>query len=291
MTTIGIVIRPGMMFLPDQEVLSAKATAIINGLRDLGYSLIINQNDQKFLKVEPVDLHKLVYLFKLADIILSFGGDGTMLGVARLAASADSNAKLLGINFGHVGFITDLPIDVTVENLHKIIQKEHVIEERTLLSVSGFCAKALNDVVIKSTNGKLIDFTVLVDDVPTYVARADGLIVATPTGSTAYSLSGGGSIIQPTASVFQILPIMPQLSVCRSMVIPDTSEIIINVSGVAKVFNDGVELTDLHSMAPTLYIRKSVTTVKFMHPNTEDHKYNYFDMLRSKLGVLNPPSY
>jgi NAD+ kinase len=164
------------------------------------------------------------------DLLLVFGGDGTMLGVARDIAG--SNTPMLGINIGGLGFLTAVPSAELARALKQVWQGDFTYETRTLLKASArtggeaIKATALNDIVIsRGVASRLIELEVRVDGDPLTRYRCDGLIISSPTGSTAYSLAAGGAVVFPTAQVTALTPICPHTLSNRSLIVPLSAEI------------------------------------------------------------------
>jgi NAD+ kinase len=178
----------------------------------------------------PVHGDDAAQLARETDLILIFGGDGTMLRAAR--ETAGLGTPLLGVNIGGLGFLTAVSSDHLADALQNLWQGEFQFEPRALIEVSGQCqgrkilANALNDVVVsRGAVSRLIALDVSVDDEIITRYRCDGLIVSSPTGSTAYSLAAGGAIVLPTAEVFTLTPICPHALSNRSIIMPLSSAI------------------------------------------------------------------
>lgn len=220
-------------------------------------------------------------------LCIAIGGDGTMLGIAR--ELAPYGTPLIGINQGRLGFVTDLPLnhyqDQLGPMLHGIYDQDfrpliHATIERE--GVQIFNGHAVNDVVVsRGAMSGMLEFRVEVDGQFVSNQRADGLIIATPTGSTAYSLSVGGPIVHPATSGWVVAPIAPHKLSNRPLVLPDTSQISLKVlSGrdmSAKY--DMLNMPEL-LIGDTLHVKRSQYRARFLHPKG----WNYFAMLRSKLG-------
>ncbi len=220
------------------------------------------------------------------DLGLVIGGDGTMLGVGRQMAC--HGLPLIGINQGRLGFITDIPIGGYQGTLAPMLQGRYQIDERSLLHaqvVRGqhcvFDALALNDVVVNrgGTSG-LLELRVSVDGRFVANQRADGLIISTPTGSTAYSLSAGGPLMHPSIGGWVMAPIAPHTLSNRPIVLPETSEISLEIVAgrYASANFDMQSLADL-MIGDRITVRRSEHTVRFLHPEG----WNYFDTLRKKM--------
>ena len=220
------------------------------------------------------------------DLCLVVGGDGTMLGIGRQLAQ--HKVPLIGINQGRLGFMTDIASANMLDEMGEILAGRHVIEERTMLAaevsrdgVVRLATLALNDAVVnKGSVGRLIEFLVNIDREFVYDLRADGLIVATPTGSTAYALSSDGPILQPGVPGFALVPICPHTLSNRPILVSDRTviEIFLKRSIDARLHFDGQLQYDLQE-GDRVVIRRAKHTVKFVHPPG----YSYFAMLRQKL--------
>jgi NAD+ kinase len=222
-----------------------------------------------------------------ADLVIAIGGDGTLLHAARNVATRE--VPLVGINRGRLGFLTDVSPEHMLDTLDAILAGDFLSERRLMLAASmddaaGNALFALNDIVLqKGDTGRLLDFTTEVDDTYVNTHRGDGLIVATPTGSTAYALSCGGPIIQPNVDALVMVPICPHTLSDRPLVLPSSSKIRVTLDNAggseAHVVCDGEPLA---RMAPTdvLTISLAKQAVTLLHPRD----YNYYELLRSKLN-------
>lgn len=223
---------------------------------------------------------------RMADLVVVLGGDGTMLAVAR--SIAPDRIPMVGINQGRLGFMTDIPLHEMTQSIGTILQGDFVPEERILLEASLLRqdqllhqALALNDVVFsRGPMGSMIEFEVFIDDQFVYSQRSDGLIVATPTGSTAYSLASGGPILHPTLPAISLVPICPQSMSNRPIVVNDNVlvEFLLTRGNEARVHFDGHSNFELHEM-DRVQIRRYRNSLRILHPLG----YNYYDMLRHKL--------
>ena len=213
------------------------------------------------------------------DVVISIGGDGTMLGAAREVAPF--KIPLIGVNQGRLGFITDIALDDRAfYKIESMLKGHRIEEERSLLYVQG--QTALNDIAIQRASSKMLELELSIDNRFAYRCRADGLLISTPTGSTAYNLAAGGSIVAPCAKVFTLTPIMPQSLANRPLIIDDASVMEIKVVGSADatVLADGLNIMRL-SPGVSLTISKNKQSSRFWHPEQD---YNYLETLRSKLG-------
>jgi len=223
-----------------------------------------------------------------ADLAIAVGGDGTLLNAVHMFTTR--SIPLVGINLGRVGFLTDISPDTMETEISAILQGDYHAENRLLLEseivragVRLPCMPALNDVVVqKADGGRLIEFETHVDGHFVCAHRADGIIIATPTGSTAYALSGGGSILHPSVDAVILVPICPHALGDRPIVVKGDSkiEILINDThgGGAQVSSDG-QHTQLLSASDKVQVRRSATSITLIHPREHD----YYRILRTKL--------
>jgi NAD+ kinase len=222
-----------------------------------------------------------------ADLAIVIGGDGTMLTAARELVR--HHVPLVGINQGRLGFMTDIGHDDLQAGVGAILDGNYAIEERTLLDAEirragkpALHTIALNEAVIgKGSQGRLIEFELLVDGEFVYRLRADGIIVATPTGSTAYALSAQGPILHPAVAALTLVPLNPHTLSARPVSVSDRSviEIVMVHSLDARAHFDGLALADM-AEGDRLVLKRSVDAVRFVHPPG----YRYFATLREKLG-------
>jgi len=225
-----------------------------------------------------------------ADLAIVIGGDGTMLAAARNLAH--HKVPLAGINQGRLGFMTDIALNDMAESVGAILDGKHTIEERALIEAeirrgagSVLRTVALNEAVVtKGSQARLIEFKLTIDGEYVYRLRADGVIVATPTGSTAYALSAQGPILQPTVRAFALVPLNPHVLSARPVSVSDSSVIEIELVHAvdARAHFDGFALTDLQD-GDRLVLKRSADAIRFVHPPG----YSYFTMLREKLRWSN----
>jgi NAD+ kinase len=220
------------------------------------------------------------------DLVLVLGGDGTMLGVGRQMARF--GVPLIGINQGRLGFITDVPLNKVREILTPMLAGEYDEDHRSVIQAAVvrdgevvFEATAMNDVVVNrgATSG-MAELRVEVDGHFVANQRADGLIIATPTGSSAYALSAGGPLLHPSNPGWVLVPIAPHTLSNRPIVLPDASEVAIEVVSGRDVSAN----FDMQSLASLLHgdritVRRSQHRVRFLHPKG----WTYFDTLRKKM--------
>jgi NAD+ kinase len=228
-----------------------------------------------------------------ADLAVIVGGDGTMLGIAR--EMAPHGVPLVGINFGRLGFITDIPLLQWEGALGALLEGHFDFEDRPVLHALVtrdtevvFEASAINDVVVsRSSRAGMIDIQVHVDGLYMYSQRADGLIVATPTGSTAYALSCNGPILHPSLDGLVLVPVAPQALSNRPIVLPSSSVIRIGVADGRdpRVNCDMQTFADLQ-IGDVIDVRRAEYSCRFLHPRG----YSYYATLRSKLNWHEMPS-
>lgn len=227
---------------------------------------------------------------KQADLVIIMGGDGTMLAAARQLAT--SNVPMIGINHGRLGFITDIPLDSADESITSILNGAYVQDERPILEgrvMRGnqlmYSGMALNDVIInRAGRGGMIELKVTSDGKFMHSQRADGLIIATPTGSTAYALSAGGPIIHPSVAALVLVPVAPQTLSNRPITLPASSILNITITALGRVESGASVHFDMQALSDCqegdrIDVRQSPYKVSFLHPEG----YSYFSTLRSKL--------
>ena len=240
-----------------------------------------------------------------ASAAIVVGGDGTMLGIARQLAPY--NVPLIGINQGRLGFMTDIPLDAMVDVLNEMLAGRYEVEERTLLAGvvhrartddddasdspddadQVFTALALNDIVVsRGAVSGMVELMVEVDGRFMYSQRSDGLIVSTPTGSTAYALSANGPIMHPGLRGFLMVPIAPHSLSNRPIALPDSCRIDITVTGGRDVSaNFDMQSFTALQLGDRISIERAPMTIRFLHPVG----YSYFATLRQKLHWNEPP--
>ncbi|MGH8764599.1 MAG: NAD(+)/NADH kinase [Burkholderiales bacterium] len=221
-----------------------------------------------------------------ADLAIVLGGDGTMLAAARNLAHR--KVPLAGVNQGRLGFMTDIALSDMAESVGAILDGRHTIEERALIEAEIMRGKqsllrtvALNEAVVsKGSQARLIEFKLSINGEYVYRLRADGVIVATPTGSTAYAMSAQGPILQPTVPAFALVPLNPHVLSARPVSVSDSSIIEIELVRAldARAHFDGFALTELQE-GDRLTLKRSADAIRFVHPPG----YSYFTMLREKL--------
>ena len=275
---IGILVKEDLSNAIDIEALNL----MINLMSNLDINLYIdkssNNKNDNFTVLEHKEYVKKV------DIVVVFGGDGTLLNAARKYLNYD--IPILGINMGNVGFLTDISTDNFEKTIKEVLDGNHKIEERNLVSATfgNNHLYGLNEVVIHSgAYAQLMRYRLNVNDKVVYEQRSDGLIIATPTGSTAYALSAGGPIIHPSLDVWTILPMLPQSLSSRPFVISTDEKVEMDLfdgpNENAKICVDGQDDIDI-PYGEKILISKMEKTLKLVHPNDND----FFEACREKLG-------
>ncbi len=256
-------------------------------LRARGLAILMDPATAAAARVPPDAALPVAELPGRCDIAIAVGGDGTMLGCARLMAG--HGVPLVGVNLGRLGFLTDIPAREAAAMVESILAGEFTAEDRTLLSASvlrggaqRFATHAMNDVVVsRGAMGSMIEFAVTVDGEFIYSLRADGLIVATPTGSTAYALSAGGPILHPALSAIALVPISPHTLSNRPVAIRGESRVEVTlVRGAGARVNFDVQSHQDLEVGDVVALTASERPVRLLHPRG----YRYFGMLRQKLG-------
>ena len=258
---------------------------LITHLSQKNINLVIEEKTQKQIKLNKFKSLPLNDIGKQVDLAIIVGGDGTMLGVARTLV--DSGIPLIGINQGRFGFLADLNIDSMFTGIDNILDGLYLQDDRMLIEATVTRNKkiiyesfALNDIVIRS-GLRLIELEVIIDERFVHTQRSDGLIVSTPTGTTAYALSAGGPILHPNLDAITIVPISPHTLSNRPIAISGDSEILIKIVDMdeAYVSIDGQIQIPLDKK-DTIKIKKAKQSISILHPND----YCYFEMLRNKLN-------
>ena len=275
---IGIFIKEDLSNSIDNEALNL----MINSLSNLDISLYLDESSNNKNKNFTVLEHE--EYVKKVDIVIVFGGDGTLLNAARKYLNYE--IPILGINMGNVGFLTDISTENFEKTIKEVLEGSYKIEERNLVSAKfgNNHLYGLNEVVIHSgAYAQLMRYRLNVNDKVVYEQRSDGLIIATPTGSTAYALSAGGPIIHPSLDVWTILPMLPQSLSSRPFVISSNEKVEMDLfngpNDNAKICVDGQDDIDV-PYGEKILISKMEKTLKLVHPNDND----FFEACREKLG-------
>ena len=263
----------------------AQLIQLIRHLSKKDVELIIEEKTQKQINLDKFKSLSLKDIGPQVDVAIIVGGDGTMLGVAR--SLVDSQIPLIGVNRGRFGFLADLNINSMFTNIDMILDGDFIRDDRMLIDTRIIRSEkviyeslSLNDVVIKS-GLKLIELEVVIDGRFVHTQRSDGIIVSTPTGTTAYALSAGGPILHPNLDAISIVPISPHTLSNRPIAVSGNSEIEIKIIDMDEAYAsiDGQIKFPL-DLRDRIEINKAKQCISILHPNN----YCYFEMLRNKLN-------
>ena len=275
----------GLFCKPKAPSAANTLSKLIHWLRKLNCQVFLDTATATI--INESSSHSKATISEIADLLIVLGGDGTLLSVAR--AAHPHNVPILAVNLGSLGFLAEISLDELYPTLENILNEKFKIESRMLLNAyiwrNGKKVEdynVLNDIVInKGVVARVINLQVLVDGQYMTSYRADGLIIATPTGSTAYSLSAGGPIIHPSMQTLVLSPICPFTLTNRSILIPDQSIIQVKLDAEyndVRVTLDGQESYKMKA-GDILEIQKTKTTLQLIKgPNK-----NYYKILRKKL--------
>ncbi len=262
-------------------------------LEKRGHQLLADTVTAQELGIPHVAAMTTAEIGASADVAIVLGGDGTMLGIARQLAPF--NVPLIGVNQGRLGFMTDIPLERMLPTLSDVLDGQLVSESRSLLEgiverdgQEIFRAVAFNDVVVaRGAGAGMVELCVMVDGHFMYNQRSDGLIISTPTGSTAYALSAGGPILHPGLGGIVLVPIAPHALSNRPIVLSDSCEIQIELASGrdCSVNFDMQSLTSLQHHDRVI-VRRSEHSVHFLHPEG----WSYYHTLREKLHWNEYPS-
>jgi len=257
-------------------------------LKEREHDVYVDNNTASIFQASNIRSMTRQQMGEKCDLVIALGGDGTLLSAARSLSNYD--VPMVGINLGTLGFLTDIASSQTKEKLSEILDGKFLEEDRLLLNVQivrdGETINesiAFNDVVVhKWEEARMLEFETIIDNGFVNTQRSDGLIISTPTGSTAYALSGGGPIVHPTLNAFLLVPICPHTLSQRPLVVHGDSQVDVTVSTTgharAQVTCDGqINLGVIGG--DMISIKKLEKKVKLLHPLD----YNYYEILRAKL--------
>ncbi len=283
-SVIGVIGKPR-----DQYALQTHQE-LITWLVGKGYSVLVDDRLKDLLHTDvEVEFAEIVKIGERADLAIVVGGDGNMLGAARVLSRYD--ISVIGVNKGNLGFLTDLDPDNFTQALEEVLSGDYIEEERFLLEAEVHRHgqiksrnSALNEAVLHPGQvAHMIEFEVYIDNRFAFSQRSDGLIVSTPTGSTAYSLSGGGPILSPSLNSISLVPKFPHTLSSRPLVVDGKRRITLVVSpdnsGTLEVSCDG-QIALPVTPGDEVVIYQSPHVLKLIHPND----YSYYRVLRNKLG-------
>ena len=286
-----IVRRVGVLVKPDQPEAVKTICRLLEWLSARGITLVATPRVERE-EIErqtgcAVEVLEHEELAESVDMIVVLGGDGTMIATARMLDKRE--VPVVGVNYGSLGYLTEVRVEEIIPALEAILEGNYRLERRMMLAAELYRGeekllrnRVLNDVVIsKSALARIIEIEARFDGQFVNCFRADGLIISTPTGSTAYNLSAGGPVVFPSMNVVVVTPICPHTLSNRPLVIPDDAEIEL----VLKTPKEEVALTldgqvgYRMEMGDRVVISKSRTTFNLMQPVNR----NYFEVLRGKL--------
>jgi NAD+ kinase len=280
--TIGILGKPS-----DASI--ASTLAVLYGYLKQHYRVIVTTESAKYIDDNSLDCCTIEQLGQRCDLVIAVGGDGTFLSAVRVTAHYD--VPIIGINLGRLGFLVDISPNELPDKLHRMLQGHYVEEKRSLLHTKVIRDKrvineetAVNEVVVhRWVTPSMIEIVTKINNVFLNSQRSDGLIISTPTGSTAYSLSAGGPILHPTLNALVLVPLNPHTLSNRPIVIDDSAEIEISFCQTkqinALVTCDHIEIPDV-LISDKILIRKYPKPIRILHPEGHD----FFQILRTKLN-------
>lgn len=280
MKNIAIVVKPHAEEVADITI------QICDYLKSEGKNVLLEERTASVLGYSDFTTHNEIK--NNADLLIVLGGDGTLISSNRIISGA--NIPILGVNLGRLGFLTETKVEEALDTVKKVLSGNYKFDNRMKLisdifydEEKVFTTEVLNDIVInKGALARIIDIEVHIDNQYVNTYRADGLIISTPTGSTAYTLAAGGPIVYPTLNSIILTPICPHSLTHRPIVIHDDSEIKIRIlNDDEKVFitYDG-QIGRKMSLKEEIFIYKSPQPVKLI----VSQKRNYFALLKEKLG-------
>ncbi len=283
-TARPVIRTVGLTAKPRNDQAAPLITELVRWLADRGVSLLLDQECATY--ASRSDGRPREEVAAAADLIVVLGGDGTLLSTARAAMGRD--VPVVAVNLGGLGFLTAIKIDELYPQLERVLTGDYCVGKRRLLhtelwrdGVRVHSWEALNDMVLTKTEmARMIEMEVFVNDHFMCVYRADGLIVSTPTGSTAYSLSAGGPIMLPTVGAVSITPICPHMLTNRPVIVPDDAVIRVNPLDAPSTYLtiDG-QVGELLQHADRVVCQRSEHFLNLVQPRD----LLFFDVLREKL--------
>jgi NAD+ kinase len=270
---------------PSKPELSELIPPLKEWLAARGYEVIFDQQTASYVQgSHGIERSQVAALHLEFAIVL--GGDGTLLSAAR--ALAPANIPILAVNLGSLGFLTEVPLNDMYGTLEKVLACNCPVDARTMLACDLLregellhSYSALNDVVVnKSAIARLAGFDLTIDQRPAFGYKADGVIVATPTGSTAYSLAAGGPVLMPTVGAFQITPVCPHSLTHRPLVVPETAtiSIVVRSNGEAAFLTIDGQVGQPLKDGDEIVCRKASHAVRLLQM-----RQSFFQVLRDKL--------
>jgi len=280
--TIGVITKP--------QAESARETlqSLFDFLANKNCTVFIDEHIPDSINTHQFEKLDRKEIGERCDLAIVVGGDGTILNAVRSLSQAD--VPLLGINVGRLGFLADISPDNLEDSLNEILAGSYHEEQRFLLEMQVyrdnkliFEGDAFNDVVVHIRDvARMIEFETRINDEFVNHQRADGIVVSTPTGSTAYALSAGGPILHATLDAITLVPISPHTLSSRPLVVNDEAQIDILIcntkEGIAQATCDGHMSTDVH-VGDHIKVKRKAKKITLLHPAN----HNYFEILRAKL--------
>lgn len=278
----------GLIVSSTNNNIQTALTELIDCLEAHGRHIILDTHCAKLLANPRHSVHEADTLGQYCDLVIAIGGDGTMLMASRLLC--DFNVPLLGVNLGRIGFLADIPADNIKPNIDKILNGDYVEDIRFLLrgqvlreEKCVYESHAFNDVVVQRWNiARLIELTTSINGIFIHTHRSDGMIISTPTGSTAYALAGGGPVIHPLLNALLLVPICPHSLTNRPIIVSGDSCIEVTVetqkADQARLTFDG-DIKFKLEPADRIRIKKKDKKIRLIHPPGHDQ----FHILREKL--------
>ncbi len=277
--------------------LDAPVRALAHTLQHAGCRVMIEADTARYAGISELTIGSYDEIGNQADLAVIMGGDGTMIGAARKLANY--RVPLIGVNHGRLGFITDIALANAHEAVLSVIAGNYDFEERSLLEGrvvrngqvihSGI---ALNDIVInRAGRGGMIELRVDLDGIFMHRQRADGVIISTPTGSTAYAMAANGPILHPSLKAILVVPVAPQTLSNRPVVVPESSTLSFTITTLGRVETGASVHFDMQAWSDCLAgdrvdIQRAKNTVCFIHPKG----YSFFSTLRQKLDWNRMPA-
>lgn len=279
----------GLIGKPDHSGATATIETLAQYLKVEGYDVLIEDKVANSVNIPHASINRIEEIGQQANLAIVVGGDGYMLGAARVLAYYDID--VIGVNRGNLGFLTDLAPDDLLNSLAEILNGKSNTEQRFIIEAEVYrngklmsACNAVNEAVLHAgAVANMIEFEVYIDNAFMFSQRADGLIVSTPTGSTAYSMSAGGPILTPNLNALSLVPMFPHTLTSRPIVVDGNSEIKLVLANnnyhQLQISCDGHVILSVMP-GDEVIIKKCTNTIQLVHP--ENH--NYFKVLRNKLN-------
>ncbi len=278
----------GLLAKPRSERATQLVPELLAWLKQRGVAVILDEEAASYAGTTAGVSRERVA--ELSELLIVLGGDGTLLSAARAAIESTTSGReipLFAVNLGGLGFLTAIKVEDLYGQLESALQGDYRVAKRRMLHTELWRDdrkiadhEALNDAVLTKTDiARMIDLEIYVDHYFVCVYKADGLIVSTPTGSTAYSLAAGGPILTPTVSALAITPICPHMLTNRPVIVPDDSDIEISVRGSGSTLTIDGQVGESLEPEDRVLCRRSEHSISLIHPPGSA----FFDVLREKL--------